>query len=199
MKFQTDIAVEVKLVTSSEVGSGWGKCYNSSPHISHKWLRKYSPNWIPLLKGGLCYRQSLSVKRRILFPSQFRVVFTRVWVNIVPSAGDISNCRLDLSVGPIFRRQSRLRSHAIIDIHRVSRPGQPAHSGDTVTHTGITTGEITRVWFKYYIFHLSAYLLSWLEGHMAHVLLVCIQIFYLDTLRPDQSSRHKDLLGYILG
>ena len=71
---------------------------------------------------------SLSVKRRILFPSQFRVVFTRVWVNIVPSAGDISNCRLDLSVGPIYRRQSRLRSHAIIDIHRVSRPGQPALS-----------------------------------------------------------------------
>ena len=64
--------------------------------------------------------------------------FYRVWVNIVPSAGDISNCRLDLSVGPIFRRQSRLRSHAIIDIHRVSIPGQ-AHSG--VTETEITTGE----------------------------------------------------------
>ena len=141
MKFQTDIAVEVRLVTSSEVGSGWGKDYNSSLHISHKsdW-EKYSPNWIPLPKGGIWWwRQSLSVKRRILFPSQFRVVFTRVWVNIVPSAGDISNCRLDLSVGPIYRRQSRLRSHAIIDIHRVSRPGQPSHSGDT--ETGITTGE----------------------------------------------------------
>ena len=79
------------------------------------------------------------MKRRILFPSQFRVVFTRVWVNIVPSAGDISNCRLDLSVGPIYRRQSRLRSHAIIDIHRGSIPGQ-AHSA--VTETEITTGEI---------------------------------------------------------
>ena len=29
-----------ELVTSSEVGSGWGKDYNSSLHISHKWLRK---------------------------------------------------------------------------------------------------------------------------------------------------------------
>ena len=40
MKFQTDIAVEVRLVTSSEVGSGRGKYYNSYLHISHKGLSK---------------------------------------------------------------------------------------------------------------------------------------------------------------
>ena len=40
MKFQTDIAVEVRLVTSSEVGSGRVKYYNSNLHISHKGLSK---------------------------------------------------------------------------------------------------------------------------------------------------------------
>ena len=137
------------------------------------------------------------MKRRILFPSQFRVVFTRVWVNIVPSAGDISNCRLDLSVGPIYRRQSRLRSHAIIDIHRVSIPGQ-AHSG--VTETEITTGEIMIQILELVDFPLLScflYLRGWAHGP-------CIACLYPDILsrcfiaRPVLEQR-KDLLGYILG
>ena len=141
------------------------------------------------------------MKRRIFFPSQFRVVFTRVWVNIVPSAGDISNCRLDLSVGPIYRRQSRLRSHAIIDIHRVSIPGQ-AHSG--VTETEITTGENcdydSNIRVGRFSIHCSLAfftLRGWAHGP-------CIACLYPDILsrcfiaRPVLEQR-KDLLGYILG
>ena len=68
--------------------------------------------------------------------------FYPVWVNIVPRAGDISNCRLDLSVGPIFRRQSRLWSHAIIDIlQRVSIPGSGFSRECLTAEPGIATGE----------------------------------------------------------
>ena len=168
MKFQTDIAAKVSSLRVPRWEVGAEENILIPPRISHisDW-EKYSPIWIPQLKGEGPGLETASLS-----------FFPRSSERFLPRLGKYSSQSrwyLKLSVGFISRTNFPAPESSLFSCNnwypqKVSIPGS-GFSRECLTETGITTGEKCKLTgLKCYFEWFSVLKLSNLEGlGIAHV------------------------------